>query len=420
MQVLFCTVGGSPQPIVSAIRASRPGRVMFICSDGSRGSESSESQVPNIASEAALKSDAWEIVSIPPDDPDAAILVLRDTVTTVRGRYPKARVLADYTGGTKSMSAALLHVAIATGIQVQFMVGIRQDLEKVRDGSERPARLSLDFAIAERSVGRLIEAWDNFGYASAAAGFSEILADIEHVDGVPKQFIERVKVLGALSKGFAAWHRFDHKIALETLHPLAGNYTELAPFIGALHRICDAQTLGEPALLFDLWNNAMRTATRGLFDDATARIYRLLEWAAQWMLRVHLDVDTGDVDLAKLHPDCHHYFDTSRLPVQVAMGKAWALVESQLPDRHLRKFMRSKTFKVDGKTNREHRKRWAEARNYSILAHGRAPIDAARWEREILPFARRFVEALRHEAESVGHDFEVPQLPRKPPSVLCG
>jgi hypothetical protein len=38
--ILLITVGGSPQPIITAIQSLNPDRTVFICSDGPRGSVS--------------------------------------------------------------------------------------------------------------------------------------------------------------------------------------------------------------------------------------------------------------------------------------------------------------------------------------------------------------------------------------------
>lgn len=352
MRILMATVGGSPAPIISAVRASRSKRVVFICSDGSQSTESSAGQVPDIAAKADLKSERYEIIKIPPDDPDAGILIIRNSLSDLRGRYSEAHIVADYTGGTKSMSAALLHVAIAAGLEVQFMVGQRDHLTQVRDGTERPSRLSLDFALAERRVMRLIDAWRTFGFEEAAAGFSSLYDDLAHVDGIPEAFRGRIAELRRLSDAFSAWDRFDHKEAWRFLEsePV---YPELDRHRAALKRLAEANGPREPDILFDLWNNALRAAERGRYDDATARIYRLLEWTAQWMLHHHCGIDTGDVDLSKVPPSLHRHFNPDDKPITAPMGKAWALVEDMLSDRPLRHFMRSKQFAGDGLRNRE-------------------------------------------------------------------
>ena len=414
MLAMLVTVGGSPQPIISAIRAGRPDQVVFLCSGGSEGTPGSDSLVPAIAEGCDLPPSAVSVVAMPADDPDTAILIIREVLARLR---TVERVICDYTGGTKSMSAALVHAAVASGRELQFMVGRRSDLVRVADGTERPARLSMDFAVAERRVGRLIDAWSVFGYEEAVDGFTEIYHDLVLVGGVPPAFLSRVAGLRDLSKGFAKWDQFDHHGARALID--AADFDEVQPYRPILDRLLASETR-EPAILFDLWHNAMRAAARGRYDDATARLYRLLEWTAQWMLRYHCGIDTGDVDPLKVPETSRRHLDLSEKPVRVPMGKGWSLVEEMLPDRPLRVFMRSKRHSWNGYINREHRNRWARARNYSILAHGDSPIDKTRWETEILPFPQRFITALREEAKQSGFASDPVQLPRRPPASLLG
>ena len=44
-KILLITVGGSHQPIVTAIRDLQPDRVIFLCSDGAKGSKSQVMEV---------------------------------------------------------------------------------------------------------------------------------------------------------------------------------------------------------------------------------------------------------------------------------------------------------------------------------------------------------------------------------------
>jgi len=418
MTILICTVGGSPSPLLSAIRASKPERVLFICSDGSGRSESSESQVPGIVAAAGTLAEGFETLKVPPDDPDRTFLTIRDRISDLRRRYPAAHLLADYTGGTKSMSAALLHVAIAAGIDVQFMVGERSDLKQVRAGTERPARLSLDFALAERRLEMLIDAWGTFGYEEAAAGFAEIHEALQNVQAVPAGFLHRVATLRDLSAGFSAWDRFDHAAAERMLGPLAEKLPdELGCYMDSLRRLASEEGR-EPTVLFDLWHNAERAAARGRFDDATARLYRLLEWTAQWMLRRHCGIDTGRIDLDRIPPELRRHVTCADGSVTAGLGGAWSLVEAMLKDQPMRHFMRSKRHAFEGKINREHRNRWCQARNYSILAHGARPIDRKRWEADIFPFMKRFADALDVQAKADGESHRPSQLPQRPPASL--
>jgi hypothetical protein len=116
--VVVCTVGGSHQPVLTALKARHWDRVLFVCSAATPESRSSATMVTDgveiaasqvrsaqsldpIPTQAGLAAGDWEIIEVPPDDPDSAfsLLVGRLRALNRDGR----RVVADYTGGTKSM-----------------------------------------------------------------------------------------------------------------------------------------------------------------------------------------------------------------------------------------------------------------------------------------------------------------------------
>lgn len=54
--------------------------------------------------------------------------------------------------------------------------------------------------------------------------------------------------------------------------------------------------------LVDLFSNAQRRANEGRFDDAVARLYRIIEFIAQIRLQAK-GIDSGDVELSRLSPE---------------------------------------------------------------------------------------------------------------------
>jgi hypothetical protein len=143
--ILIASVGGAEQPVASAIAAKRPDLVLFVASAAIGKQPGSAGKVPDILALAQRPEQKHEILPIPPDDPEAIFLALRERLEALRREHPKAKLLFDYTGGTKSMTGALFQAAIATEhAEVQFMLGRRDTLEKVTDGTERPTRIAVD------------------------------------------------------------------------------------------------------------------------------------------------------------------------------------------------------------------------------------------------------------------------------------
>lgn len=428
VRVLVLTVGSSDQPLRSVLRETRPHRVVFVCTAaGADGTAGSEAKVPKIAAAAGLEPGAFEIEIVPHDDPDAAFARLRETFAALRRRFPSARIVADYTGGTKSMSVALVLAALANpGIDLQLMTGSRNTLVKVADGTERPSRIVPEAILVERRVAALVAMWRTFGYPEAADGLAAVHRDLARGGGAPSAVLARVADLRDLSAGFAAWDRFDHAGARDVLKGLADRHGDfLAPYLAALDTLCDPERQ-EPLLLVDLWRNAQRRAARGQYDDAVGRCYRLIEWTAQWLLRRHAGIDTGDVDLTKI-PDnlrvkCKLQPDSDGR-TKANLSQAWTLIEKLplLRRRPAARFMREKNRShPKRKTGGQERFEKTKRRNDSILAHGRSPIGKDGWNDISGWIESRFMPcAVEAEARESGVDLDLRQLPERPPETLA-
>ncbi|MBM4200854.1 MAG: TIGR02710 family CRISPR-associated protein [Gammaproteobacteria bacterium] len=416
--LLVCTVGGSHQPIVTAIETLAPCFVCFICSgrDPATGKPGSETQIlgqgkvikahpadphpslPNIPTLAGLATDRYQVECVPADDLDQVHAKCSHVFGALRERFPDATLLADYTGGTKTMTAGLVLAALDAGVELSLVTGNRADLVKVRDGSQALASANVEGVRLQRDMGNCLRAWEQYGYAEAAAGLASL--------AVPRASANRSCLLRAreLSRAFAAWDRFDHAAALTCLQDYAGKLDvgERA-LIGVLQRLLDPRSEAKrtAALLLDLYRNAERRAAQGRYDDAVGRVYRLIEWTAQWLLKRDFDIDTADVpatfDVAGTELTVSR--DGKR---QAALTAAWKLVERRTEGPAAVFITRERSRLLD------HLRR----RNGSILAHGFKPVPASDWGslHDWLPDA--FMPMLLQEASTAGVRELPPQLPR--------
>ena len=201
--VLLCTVGGSHQPILRAIEAAEPRYVCFFCTgkDPDSGKPGSEAQVngkgkvikasyrddrptlPNIPVQADLADDTFEPVMVPADDLDGAWRVMRDAMNRLAGRFPGARLVADYTGGTKTMTAALVCAALErSDVELQLVTGARANLVRVPDGTERAMPAGTARLRLAREMAPCLNAWRRFAYREAAEGLRGIRIGADHPD----------------------------------------------------------------------------------------------------------------------------------------------------------------------------------------------------------------------------------------------
>ena len=152
-KILFVTVGGSFQPIVTAIRSLQPNRVVFIASDGDKGSKSQVidagtpceirrgaeviERLPNIPTQVNLgenfQPDRDLILVQNPDDLAECYPKIRDRIQSLQ-KEGGQEIIADYTGGTKTLSASLVMAAVDCGIPLYITIAARDNLIKVERG----------------------------------------------------------------------------------------------------------------------------------------------------------------------------------------------------------------------------------------------------------------------------------------------
>ncbi len=152
-KILLVTVGGSFQPIITAIHSLQPDRVIFIASDGEKGSKS---QVVDAGTPCEVRRGA-EVIERLPNIPTQVNLgenfqperdlILVQNPDNLAECYPKIcnyirnlqqesghEIMADYTGGTKTLSASLAMAAVDCGISLYVTIAARDNLVKVERG----------------------------------------------------------------------------------------------------------------------------------------------------------------------------------------------------------------------------------------------------------------------------------------------
>ena len=418
--VLLCTVGGSHQPILRAIEATEPRYVCFFCTgkDPDSGKPGSEVQVnrkgkvikasyndekptlPNIPTQAALADDVFELAMVPADDLDGAWRVMRDAMNRLVGRFPGARLVADYTGGTKTMTAALVCAALErSDVELQLVTGARANLVRVPDGTERAMPAGTARLRVAREMAPCLHAWRRFAYRQASEGLRRIPIGADHPDR------SDFDLALALSRGLARWDDFDHGGALALLASyqaaVARRYPVMLPALRVLTHESDPKR--QPALLFDLCLNAERCAAQDRYDDATARVYRLIEWTAQWQLQRRLGVETADFPPDRLPEGMTTRPDRDG-KIRLGLWAAWQVVKL-----HAEMAGPAQAFI----TEQEGRlKDWLAIRNGSILAHGFEPVRKADWQKTQQWVEQHFLPLLDKLASEAGLRKRPEQLPQ--------
>ena len=405
--ILLCTVGGSHEPVCTAIRENNPDFVCFFVTSGSltqitgKGKiikakpDDAKPTLPNISAQAQLDEHSFKCVQVEADDLDKVFFSMRDALVELRQRYPNAQFIADYTGGTKTMSAALVNVALkAEDVELQLVTGRRDNLQVVKPGSEQAIGASIAGIRLHREIELRLSAWHRFGYQEAADGLQRIRTRV----GVPG--LDQLGVAKALSRTFALWDNFDHVGARAQLEGCEKHVRQCrVEFLSLLTN--ENKPANKPARLFDLWLNAERRAVQGRYDDAVGRWYRLMEWTAQWQLESKLDVDTADLQ-EDMIPVGSNASSGSEGKIKVGLRDAWKIIEERLTDDTAGKFIHQHYKSLLDKTQR---------RNQSILAHGFNPVSRQQWEQICAWTQEHFLLLLDELGQEVGLRSGPEQLP---------
>jgi CRISPR-associated protein (TIGR02710 family) len=409
--LLMLSVGGSPQPLRTAIEGGCWGRLHFIVSAAEAGTASSRDMVEGQQINYAQRGETPRpgpglrylmappagiaITEVPPDNLDRALSVIDAALAAEIAAGH--RVTVDYTGGTKTMTAALVLAATGhEGTALQFMSGQRPDLRQVVPGSEKAVEMPGELLGLARlfAAARAFVARRNYGAALDVIG--DVKLTMSRLRGLraPRSWNLRIERWRAWLTVMHEWDRFGHAAALNhwrNAHESGEAWADTFAaegFAGRLGSLAKAGNHPTPELLEDLWLNAERRANLGQYDDAVARLYRLAEACVQCRLWTEHRIDTGNVDPAQLSEE-------ERLRAQprrdrdgrdyyvLALTDALRLLGRKTPQDPV-----VACWPVDGAgafANPD----WQGSRNHSILAHGFRPLGEQDWKAAVRWFKQR-------------------------------
>lgn len=416
-KILVLSVGGSAEPIVKAIRNYKPDFVYFFCSSGPNGSEMTidssgdpcgdkrRSKCPEcgheyylgdpkgkaIVFQAGLEKDQYEIVTISdPDDLNGSYQKLLRLVETINAKYGDCHVIANYTGGTKTMSVAIALVGIMTQQwDLSLNIGPRMDLIRVKSGDVPVVidKWRLFYQSQLDSIGRLL---DNYYYAYVARSISEML-----LQPLDKSLQDKLIELRMICEAFDLWDKFQHQKALELLEPFGSLFASY--LINVRKMLGQARATGYERVS-DLLNNAERRAAQECYDDAIARLYRATELFAQVRLEKEYGYNSSDLKLEQLPDDLQKVYKGCVRGNKLILGlrEDYELL-LKLGDPVGRKYEERKGRMIDA----------IKRRNYSISAHGLTPLV----EEDYLYVKDKLKRIILDAANEIGLNLEMDQLP---------
>ncbi len=310
--LLVCTVGGSPEPIVAALKHWRPMRVRFVHTPQTKD-DVAEKVVPKGREEGVdLDAGRYDLFELP-DGQDLASCLdhlrqLTPVVTEWAARGDVFRVVVDFTGGTKCMSAAVGIQGSRWPCVFSYVGGnerTKDGVGVVVSGGEKVVHQANPWdALGRQAVEDFVVLFDQRAFLAAANVAS---LTMKRVSGPDRK--RELAVLEQLAKALDAWDRFDHKTSMNLLENVAKSANDLRAVLGSvrgdrilggatrlaghLDELCKATPPSRHHVL-DLLANAKRRKDEGRVDDAVARLYRATEAIAQAALKERHGIESTE------------------------------------------------------------------------------------------------------------------------------
>ena len=393
-RVLLVTVGGSPDPILEAVKIHKPDELIFICSAppcdapsvsqvigkgepcqhyGPNGEPQWRSNLVSQLDLVNFRPDL-QILEIPdPDDLVDCHRRIQSFCNVLKHRFIKLELIGDYSGGTKTMSAALTLVLVDQGAEISLVSGKRRDLNRIiiSEGSR-------SIAVGPLKASRLLKEQlplllQTHFYDRALQAITELRSD--HEKSLDQIQLKAIKQLEDCLPVLMLWDSFRWEEALEQAKTTI-LFIEFPALIDWWQRVVSSRlwldhqqplvAVTGYELVQDLLLNAQRRGCRGWYDDAVARLYRTLELLAQTYIQLEKGYDHQTFwDNEQIHRDCQQW------NVKRGVGGLyWWL-------RHVE----GATGLAGAASSQWHQIRdLLDARNQSLLGHGLRPVARNDWQ----------------------------------------
>ena len=315
IELLILTLGGTPGAIYYSIKNIKPNKVFFIPSKDSKDS------VDSIVSDLKKEEIQFEyqiFIIEDPQDSNECYLVCKNSILEGIDKLgiPANSIRADITGGTKIMSFALGMAAASFAIQLSYIGG--QERNKDGLGTVQPGYEALiisenpwkEFQEEERK--RFITLFNSNEFKSASE-IARSLSENKRLTDEDKIFYKDLKLI---SEGYYFWDLWIFDQANYNISDNKKRYERYRRYFDSKYSDFFRRTiaLSEEYLdkdvlrnqiptiekIKDLIGNIFRRAEQGKFDDASLRLYRVLEMYAQNKLYELFQINTGKISKNEL------------------------------------------------------------------------------------------------------------------------
>jgi CRISPR-associated protein (TIGR02710 family) len=393
-RAMLITVGSGPgieNAIAYSIRRHIPKLVVFCCSDKTKDTvekvkEIMKEEMPEVSIKENPEVNDFENIF------DTYCEYIEELE---RQGYHHDEIVADYTSGTKAMSAALATAGIVCRLDsLSYVYSYNRDdtYGRSKTAGMKASSLTPNLIYTKQRIDFARKYINKYQFSTAI--------DLLSKDIHPK-FDEESQWLTLIAQAYDTWDKFNFQEARDlfsriSVHPLSLSSNLKEIFIGhkkltgqllhqteiytkAIEKTIKSEPVPEAdsALLtqhitFDLINNAQRRSKEAKYDDAVARLYRALECMAQIVFLKKTGFVNSKCPLNKLPEILQHQFADAGVDGKISIGLLQTFTALEI--------MNIET----GKQFMKQKEKWLgvlEMRNNAILAHGLRPVSEEDYEK---------------------------------------
>ncbi len=388
MKILIASVGGDTNEIVASISKHKPDYIIYYAS---HETVSEIGPIQTMLNSKGIYINDYTMIVDDSYDLVGCYKKALELDTFVRENGAASNeVIVDYSGGTKSMSSALILATINRGYNYSCIGKHRISPDKKKQSQvikniENPWKI---FAIEEWK--KLVQAFNGYQFASAYY-MADILKGM-----VVKPQSDLIDALQLIIDGYWKWDIFSHKEAREQIakgkmmlkpltHYLERDFPGLDKFYAGLTK--NLEWLNDMSqnsngfkilnndFIIDIMSNAHRRYIQGKYNDAVARLYRALEMIGQVAFKRRFKHDTDSVPPGIIPDEVKEeyeikFMDDKKKKLKIPLYHTFDLL-SRAGDKTGKRFFDNigEFIKV------------LEARNASILAHGTRSLSDKHYNR---------------------------------------
>jgi CRISPR-associated protein (TIGR02710 family) len=376
-KAMFASLGGAPAPIIKSLNYYKPDYICFLVS------EQTQKDIETVMRKLEYRHIHYDWITTPAAEGlSETFKVIYSGLDAILSKWGVGYedLIVDYTGGTKTMSASIVLATIDKIFRYSYVGGTERTKEGVGiviDGKER--MLFSDNPWNEMAVIKKKEVNLLFNHGRYATALDAVKKIIPMVTPDVKPFFEWV---ADAIEGYKLLDRFSHR---DALNRIGKSLSKLEPYAMSMKSgegikemtismkknkefldvlVNDKERQNEYKV-FDLLANARRRANENRYDDAVARLYRVIEAYAQFKLESKYGIKTSDVKLAEIPEDLKEvyikkYKDENDERIKLPLYASYELLKYKGDEVGIRFFQQ-----YDATL-----KRLLDTRNSSILAHG--------------------------------------------------